>query len=156
MFTSKASAQLSNFPVMPLPAADAKSNPNLVGTIGITTAALSGPEKRVPMQYVLTSFQHESNIRTFSFDGIDAERKRTPFTVCVDLGLIRKYEISLQELPLLCCYLLGRQADDSQIRALTFTEAEMQGHADRRAAAVRLTEERKSQRKHPAVGGQPE
>jgi hypothetical protein len=140
---------------MPLPTADAKPNPNLAGTLVSTPTALAASGKRVPMQYVLTSFQHESNIRTFSFDGIDAERKRTPFTVCVDLGLIRKYEISLQELPLLCCYLLGRQADDSPIRALTFTEAEMQGHADRRAAAVRLAEEKKSQRKHAAVGGQP-
>ena len=109
------------------------------------------------MEYVLTSFHHESNIRKFLFDGIDVDRRRTPFTVCVDLGMIRKYEISLQELPLLCRYLLEGQAADAQIRALTFTEADMQGHADRRAAALRAGEERRGgHRKHPAGGGQPE
>ena len=106
------------------------------------------------MEYVLTSFDHESNIRKFWFEGIDADRKRTPFMVCVDLGLIRKYEISLQELPLLCRYLLERQAADAQIRVLTFTEADMQGHADRRAATLRVDEERRTHRKGPAGGGE--
>ena len=104
------------------------------------------------MEYVLTSFHHESNIRKFLFDGIDALRKRTPFTVCVDLGMIRKYEISLQELPLLCRYLLEGQAADAEIRVLTFTEADMQHHVDRRAAALRAAEERKAHRKHPEIG----
>jgi hypothetical protein len=109
------------------------------------------------MEYVLTSFHHESNVRKFLFDGIDADRRRTPFTVCVDLGMIRKYEISLQELPLLCRYLLEGQAVDAHIRVLTFTEADMQGHADRRAATLRAAEERRGgQRKHPTGGGQPE
>lgn len=108
------------------------------------------------MDYVLTSFHHESNVRKFLFDGIDADRKRTPFTVCVDLGMIRKYEISLQELPLLCRHLLEGQPVDAQIRALTFTEADMRDHADRRAAALRAAEERKARRKSPDAGGQPE
>jgi hypothetical protein len=107
------------------------------------------------MEYVLTSFHHESNIRKFVFDGIDADRKRTPFTVCVDLGAIRKYEISLQELPLLCRYLLEGQAVDAQIRVLTFSEADMQDHADRRAATLRMAQERRATAKHPAGGGQP-
>src|SRR6516162_8171425 len=107
-------------------------------------------KQRVPMEYVLTSFHHESNIRKFLFDGIDADRRRTPFTVCVDLGMIRKYEISLQELPLLCRYLLEGQAVAAQIRILTFTEADMKGHADRRATALRAAEERRAHRKHPA------
>ena len=106
------------------------------------------------MEYVLTSFQHESNIRMFSFDGIDVDHKRTPFTVCVDVGLIRKYEIPLQELPLLCRNLLEKQVTDPQIRALTFTEADMQGHADRRAMALRAAEERKARGKHAAGGAQ--
>lgn len=101
------------------------------------------------MDYVLTSVHHESNVRKFSFDGIDADRGRTSFTVCVDLGVIRKYEIPLQELPLLCRYLLEGQAFDAQTRVVTFTEADMQGHADRRAAAKRAAVERRGgHRKH--------
>ena len=107
------------------------------------------------MEYVLNSFHHESNIRKFVFDGIDADYKRTPFTVCVDLGLIRKYEISLQELPLLCRHLLEGQAAEAQIRVLTFTEADMQGHADRRAAALHAAEERRAY-KHRAGGARPQ
>ena len=107
------------------------------------------------MVYVLNSFQHESNVRRFSFDGIDVERKRTPFTVRVDLGLIRKYEISLQELPLLCRYLLEGQTTDAKIQALTFTEAHMQGHAERRAASLRAAEEKRNRRKQPGDSGQP-
>jgi hypothetical protein len=108
------------------------------------------------MDYVLTSFHHESNIRKFLFDGIDSDRRRTPFTVCVDLGIIRKYEITLQELPLLCRYLLERQDVGTQIPDLTFTEAEMQSHADRRSAALRAAEEKRAHRKNAAAGGQPQ
>jgi hypothetical protein len=104
------------------------------------------------MGYVMNSFHHESSIRKFLFDRIDADYRRTSFTVCVDLGMIRKYKISLQELPLLCRYLLEGQSADGQIRVLTFTEADMQGHADRRTAALRAAAERSAHRKRPAGG----
>src|SRR5262249_11519993 len=103
------------------------------------------------MDYFLNSFHHESNIRTFLFDGIDADRRRTPFTVCADLGMIRKYEISLQELPLLCRYLLEGQAADTPLRALTFTEADMLAHAGRRAVALSAAKERRGRRKVNAM-----
>src|SRR5579872_6382895 len=106
------------------------------------------------MQYVLTGFNHDSNIRQFAFDGIGSSRTRTRFNVCVDLSLIRKYEFSLQELPLLCRHLLEEQPDDSQARALTFSEQDMLGHANRRAAALHAALERRGHRKHPTGGGQ--
>jgi hypothetical protein len=103
-----------------------------------------------PIEYVLTGFKQELDIRRFAFVGIDGDRTRTKFTVAVDISLIRKYAISLQELPLLCRHLLEVQAAAAPGRALTFTEADMIGHADRRAAAELAAEQRKVHRKFPS------
>jgi hypothetical protein len=102
------------------------------------------------MEYVLTGFKQSHNIRLFAFDGLSGDRgSRTRFTVGVDITLIRKYDISLQELPLLCRHLLEQQATDTG-QTLTFTEADMVGHADRRAAAQQVLEQRKAHRKPPS------
>jgi len=102
------------------------------------------------MEYVLTGFNQDKNIRRFAFDGISDDRRRTAFTVGVDISLIRKYEISLQELPLLCRHLLQGQTDGEQARMLMFSEADMVDHANRRAAAQHAAEQRKVHRKPPS------
>jgi hypothetical protein len=102
------------------------------------------------MEYVLTGFKQDENIRLFAFDGIDGVRTRARFTVGVDISLIRKYAISLQELPLLCRHLLEGQAAAGPDRKFTFTEADMVGFADRRAAAQQAAEERRAHRKPPS------
>lgn len=107
------------------------------------------PDGDRPIEYVLTGFNQEHNIRRFAFDGIDGDRTRTKFTVAVDVSLIRKYAISIQELPLLCRHLLEVQAAATPNRTITFTEADMIGHADRRAAAELAAEQRKIHRKFP-------
>ena len=111
---------------------------------------VSAVEGRRRMEYVLTGFKQDENIRLFAFDGIDNVRARTRFTVGVDISLIRKYAISLQELPLLCRHLLEGHAETGPDRKLTFTEADMVGFADRRAAAQQAAEERKVHRKPPS------
>ena len=54
------------------------------------------------MTFLLTGFKHESSMRVYSFDRVEADRTRTQFTVGADLSLIRKYNIRVQDLPLLC------------------------------------------------------
>ena len=103
------------------------------------------------MEYVLTGFEQNQNIRLFAFDGIDDVYVRTRFTVGVDISLIRKYAISLQELPLLCRDLLEGQAAASPDRKFTYSEADMVGFTNRRAAAQQAAaEERKVHRKPPS------
>ena len=102
------------------------------------------------MEYVLTGFEQNQNIRLYAFDGIDGVRTRTRFTVSVDISLIRKYAISLQELPLLCRHLLEGQAAASPDRKFTYSEADMVGFTNRRAAAQQAAEERKVHRKPPS------
>jgi hypothetical protein len=106
------------------------------------------------MEYVLSGFHHESNIREFVFDGVNADRTRIRFTVGVDLSLVRKYGISLQELPLLCRHLLEGKPADVETHAFTFTEQDMLSHANNRAAALHAAEERRSHRRNPTGGGQ--
>lgn len=97
------------------------------------------------MHFILTGFTQDSGFRVFAFEGISAERVRTSHTVRTDLGLIQRYAIRIQELPLLCRSLLERHEAAGDAGPLTFTEEDMVLHA-RDCAAARLTA---SQRKSP-------
>jgi hypothetical protein len=66
------------------------------------------------------------------------------FAVKTDLALTRRYDILLQELPLLCWEILARRHEDEQARTFTYTEAEMVPHASGCAA-----EQEARQRKNP-------
>ncbi|MFB3779808.1 MAG: hypothetical protein ACE141_19465 [Bryobacteraceae bacterium] len=93
------------------------------------------------MQFILTGFDQEAQFRSYAFMGIE-NRTRVKFTVGVDLALIPRYGIRMQELPLLCRRLLDRRGEADETRALTFTEEEMSVHASscavaRAAAAVK-------------------
>ncbi|MGH9662198.1 MAG: hypothetical protein ACRD96_26855 [Bryobacteraceae bacterium] len=102
------------------------------------------------MEFVLTGFRQEKNIRRYAFQGIAADRKRTDFTVGVDLALIRKYEIPLQELPLLCCHFLTGRAEGLRTRSLMYAEDEMLGYANRRTAARDAAELKRRAHRRPA------
>ena len=103
------------------------------------------------MQFVLTTFTQEMGFRVFAFEGIDADRIRTTFTVRVDLSLIRRYGIRMQELPLLCRSLLDRRDAASEVHALTFTEAEMGSYSkDCATAREAAAQKRKPPRRPPS------
>jgi hypothetical protein len=97
------------------------------------------------MPFILTGFRQDMGFRVFAFERRETTRSRMEFTVKADLGLIRRYDIRVQELPLLCRSLLERQeasetqrataVSDAETRALTFTEDEMRSCASDRAAA---------------------
>ena len=86
------------------------------------------------MQFILTGFTHDTGFRVFAFEGIAGDRTRTEFTVRMDLALIRKYGIRVQELPLLCRGLLEQRVEGGEERTMTFTEDRMRLHADNCAA----------------------
>src|ERR1700737_356833 len=88
------------------------------------------------MKFVLAGFSQKDNIRHYSFQGIgDDRRTRTEFSVGVDLNLLHKHGIPLQEAPLLCCFLLGSQLGHEELR-LMFSEADMLARAEQRATEL--------------------
>jgi hypothetical protein len=87
------------------------------------------------MRFVLTGFTQEVGVRVFAFSGVATDAARTEFTVRADLALSRRYEIRMQELPLLCRGLLEQRPEGDETRDLTFTEEAMQVHAKDCAAA---------------------
>lgn len=98
------------------------------------------------MQFVFSGFKQTVNVRQFAYTGIGEDRSRTGFIVTADLDLLRKYQISLQDAPLLCLRLLENIEDAARQRTLIFTEDDMiklsrTRAADREAAAQK--------RKHP-------
>jgi hypothetical protein len=92
------------------------------------------------MEFVLTGFSQEINVRRYTFDAIGADRSRKQVSVGADLGLIRQYKIPLQELPLLCRRLLEGNLD---AKTLMFTEKDMVGYANDRAAAQEVADQKR-------------
>ncbi len=106
------------------------------------------------MEFVLAGFRQESNIRRFAFEGVTADRKqkRTEFFVGVDLTLIRKYSIPMQELPLLCRHLLAGLTDLTDVehgQTLMFTEKDMVGYATKRVAAQAAADQKRKAHRRP-------
>jgi hypothetical protein len=86
------------------------------------------------MAFILTGFRQDMGFRVFAFERRESDRSRMEFTVKADLGLIRRYDIRVQELPLLCrSFLESRQEEDA--RALTYSEDDMRACAVTRTAA---------------------
>jgi hypothetical protein len=69
--------------------------------------------------------------------------------VAVDLTLLHKHGIPLQEVPLLCCRPLDSDAQDEPFSSLTLTEGDMLLHAAHRE---REQAEAKMKRKPPGSG----
>jgi hypothetical protein len=86
------------------------------------------------MKFILTGFTHEVGCRVYAFEGISEDRVRMLFSVRADLGLIRKYGIRMQELPLLCRKILEQHDGTDTQRAFTYTEDAMSLRATASAA----------------------
>jgi hypothetical protein len=102
------------------------------------------------MQFLLTGFSDDVGFRVFAFQGVAADKTRSPFSVRADIALIRKYGIRVQELPLLCRSLLELRNEGEQTRAVVFTEEDMRLHAVH-AAEEREAAQRKKPRRQPAT-----
>ena len=102
------------------------------------------------MEFVFTGFRQNNNFRHFAFEGIAEDRTRTQFVVGADLMLIRKYQITMQELPLICLRLLEASPDGPN--TITFTEENMQAYATNRTLAREvLAAKRKPVRRPPTA-----
>jgi hypothetical protein len=105
------------------------------------------------MQFILTGFTQDREFRVFAFEGIAADRVRTPYTVRADLALSRTYGIRLQELPLMCRAILERREEGTEQEpvpnALTFTEEAMRLHATSCTAARALAAQKKKAPRRP-------
>ena len=78
------------------------------------------------MDFLLVGFKEEgSDIRRFLFECVAPDRSRRTVVVDANMALMRKHEIRVQELPLLCRRLLESIADGNLTDAITFTEDQM-------------------------------
>src|SRR5215467_10312392 len=94
------------------------------------------------MVFTLTGFTNEGSLRRFTFELAGNGPPRTTMVVVADMALVRKYEIPLQELPLLCLRLLESRTGDADSTAV-FSEKEMIEYANRRKAAKDLAERKR-------------
>ena len=97
-------------------------------------------------QFVLKGFSQELGSRVFEFEGVEADRSRSVFTVTADLAASRRYGIQLQDLPLLCRAVLERDHADTEQRAFCYTEADMRVHANQATARAEAAKQRKPAR----------
>ena len=104
------------------------------------------------MNFMLMGFDQDAELRIFAFKGIAADRTKTEFTVGVNVALIPRYGIRMQELPLLCRQLLERRGEGEEKRTLTFTDEEMRLHADNCATAREAAAQRRKPSRRPRTG----
>jgi hypothetical protein len=102
------------------------------------------------MEFVLTGFRQDSNVREYTFQPLSTGHDRRVWTVSADLSLMRKHKIPLQELPLLCRRLLEAHADGPKDGALMFTERDMLGYVSNRSAAEVAAEHKRRARRMPS------
>jgi hypothetical protein len=107
-------------------------------------------EEGAKHQFLLTGFTRAGGIRIYAFEG-RTDARRIDYTVEVDLALIPRYGIRIQDLPLLCRELLQHQAQPDEIGAVVFTEQRMRSHAEKLAVAREEAEQSKKRPRHLAT-----
>jgi hypothetical protein len=103
------------------------------------------------MDFVLTGFRQDANIRRFAFQRVATDHSRTEFTVSADMTLLVKHKIPLQELPLLCRALLEDQNESGPAKAVIFSETDMLVYVQRRTTAKDEADRKRAQHRSPFV-----
>jgi len=88
------------------------------------------------MRFILKGFTQEMGFRVFEFVKVDEDQTRTEYTISADLALTRRYDIRIQDLPLLCRLSLERHETADDTHTFIFTEGEMSSHATKCKAAA--------------------
>jgi hypothetical protein len=101
------------------------------------------------MEFSMTGFKQDRLVRRYTFKAPSANKTVRLFAVEMDVTLLRKYGISLQEIPLLCCRLLEKAALPEDQHVLTFSEELMREHAENRAAMERLARDKRKAHRRP-------
>ena len=99
--------------------------------------------------FTLIGFSQQGSVRHFAFQCRNDDWSHSDFTVDADTNLIRRYGISLQELPLLCRRLLEETSPVTPGCVLIFGEDKMQRHADQRQTSERIAQEKKRPPRKP-------
>jgi hypothetical protein len=103
------------------------------------------------MECHLVDVHDENGVRQFAFDCIREDRSKMMVNIRADLTMARKYDIRLQELPLICRQFLDRLGEGGLKPDVTVTEDQM---AAIRNAAQSAAEKkpRKPTRPSPGTG----
>ena len=102
------------------------------------------------MEYVLTSVEQSGSIRHYAFAELGKDFRSQGFSVSIDIEIVRKYRIPLQELPLICSNYLTAQRKTGSQPDLIYGEAEMIVYCEERTEAARVVALRKTTRKNAA------
>jgi hypothetical protein len=87
------------------------------------------------MSFILLGFSQEADIRHFAFERVAADGKRTGFMVHADVPMARRFNIKIQDLPLMCHQILASHTEERG-DSLIVTAEEMKLHAEGTAAAA--------------------
>ncbi len=93
------------------------------------------------LHFLITGFTQTAGVRTYAFES-RTKAEQVNYTVEVNLALISRYGIRIQDLPLLCRELL-QQAKSGEAGALVLTEQRMCSHAEKLALAREEARRRK-------------
>lgn len=77
------------------------------------------------MKFTLSGFKERNSFRQFAFECAGAGHPKTTIIVAADVGLARKHDIRLQELPLICLRLLESLDEERVAGPITLTEDHM-------------------------------
>jgi hypothetical protein len=92
--------------------------------------------------FALMRVTNEGSQRQFTFELAGSGPPRTTVVVVADMALVRKYEIPLQELPLLCLRMLDNRTSGADGTAI-FSEREMVEYSNRRREAKDLADRKR-------------
>lgn len=105
------------------------------------------------MQFVFTGFQQHENLRHYRFERIAEDKGRSVHVVLADPALLLKYQISLQDTPLLCLKLLEGVIEPPLPEQIVFSEEHMRTYAAERAIIREAALQAKAHRKfHKPIG----
>jgi hypothetical protein len=117
----------------------------------VSSRSTSGRKPDV-LEVTFTGFHQTQNVRRYQFQVVDLQRRRLDFSIDADLDLMRRYNLSIQEMPLLCRRLLETQLtgqESFEATAQIFGETEMRQLADHRNAAKQALEQRRRPHRPP-------
>jgi len=108
------------------------------------------------MEFILTGFRQTLSIRHYLFQVIATDRTRHDVSVDADLDLMRRYGISIQEMPLLARRLLEAGEEGvTPADVVVFSEQDMVGHAKTRNDARSAQELRRRRPVKPPSANRP-
>ena len=98
-------------------------------------------------------FSHQANVRSYRFEAVSLGQSNHRYVVTVDLALLKKHRISVQEAPALCLRKLAADLKDSRgAEGHQLGDADLLAIASSRAAAI---ERRKPRRPFTPHRGPP-